>query len=150
VKDNYSKLIQLLPEAQFQLFITGTKSEAETMHEFLAMHKNRVVDITGLLSLPEFVTFISHTDALVAASTGPLHIASALGKMAIGLYAPMRPIHPGRWMPVGENAYHLVIEKKCSKCRKSGICECIQSIQPKSVAELLLREVLKVKQEAKY
>jgi ADP-heptose:LPS heptosyltransferase len=44
---------------------------------------------------------------LVAASTGPLHIASAVGIHAIGLYPSKRPMHPGRWMPLGGNASYL-------------------------------------------
>jgi ADP-heptose:LPS heptosyltransferase len=143
--DNYSKLIELLPESQFQIFISGTRDESVPMRDFIEKYSTRVVNITGLLSLPEFIKFISITDALVAASTGPLHIASALGRLAIGLYAPMRPIHPGRWMPVGQNAFYFVVGKKCNKCRKSGICECIQLIKPENVAGLLQREAQKLK-----
>lgn len=141
--DNFSRLIELLPEHQFQIFISGTKDEASRMQDFLDKHKQRVVDITGMLTLPEFMKLISLSDALVAASTGPLHIASSLGIMAVGIYAPMRPIHPGRWMPVGDKAHYLVLDKKCSKCRKNGICECIQAVQPEKVAELLKAEVAK-------
>jgi heptosyltransferase III len=141
--ENYSKLIELLPADQFQVFISGTKDEASRMQDFLDKHKGRVEDITGVLTLPEFMKFISLSDALVAASTGPLHIASSLGIMAVGLYAPMRPIHPGRWMPVGNKAHYLVLDKKCSKCRKHGICECIQAVRPEKVAELLKAEVMK-------
>ncbi|MBK7669733.1 MAG: hypothetical protein IPJ32_21845 [Sphingobacteriaceae bacterium] len=32
------------------------------------------------MTLKQFISFINNADALVAASTGPLHIASALGK----------------------------------------------------------------------
>ncbi|HEX2959140.1 MAG TPA: glycosyltransferase [Chitinispirillaceae bacterium] len=143
--DNFSRLIELLPEDQFQIFLSGTKDEASGMQEFRDKHKGRLVDITGILSLPEFIKFISLTDALVAASTGPLHIASSLGIMAVGLYAPMRPIHPGRWMPVGNKARYLVLDKKCDKCRQTGNCECIQAISPEKVAEMLKAEAAHAK-----
>jgi ADP-heptose:LPS heptosyltransferase len=91
------------------------------------------------MSLENFIKFIGLADGLVAASTGPLHIASALGKHAIGLYAPMRPIHPGRWSPIGINARALVINKNCSKCRNTGDCECIRAIEPEQVARLLMK-----------
>lgn len=141
--DNYSKLIELLPVDQFQVFISGTKDEASRMQDFVDQHRGRAEDITGTLTLPEFIKFISLANALVAASTGPLHIASSLGIMAVGLYAPMRPIHPGRWMPVGNKAHYLVLDKKCNKCRQSGICECIQAIKPEKVAEMLIAEAAK-------
>jgi len=86
------------------------------------------------MDLSEFISFINSADGLVAASTGPLHIAAAMGRFALGLYAPMRPIFPKRWQPVGKNAHFLVIDKKgCTDCRNSGDCHCIMSIKPMEV-----------------
>lgn len=134
--DNFSQLIDELPGNKFKLFISGTKEEGELCKPLLDKHKN-VVDLTGKLNLKQFIAFINSADVLIAASTGPLHIASALGKKAIGLFAPMRPIHPGRWMPVGENANYLVLDKDCSDCRKSGNCRCIREIRSKQIVDLL-------------
>lgn len=134
--DNFSELINSLPEEKFKIFISGTKEEGQQAKPLFDKHKN-VTDLTGKLSLKQFISFINHADALVAASTGPLHIASALGKKAIGLFAPMRPIHPGRWMPVGEKAEFLVLNKDCSDCRKSKDCHCIREIKSKQIVDLL-------------
>jgi ADP-heptose:LPS heptosyltransferase len=78
----------------------------------LDKYKDDITDITGLMSLTKFISFINEIDGILAASTKPLHIAAALGKVAIGLFAPMRPIHPGRWVPVGVKADYFVIDKK--------------------------------------
>ena len=110
------------------------------MKDFLYQHRNRIIDMTGRLSLTELLVFINSCDGLVAASTGPLHIAAALGKRAIGIYAPIRPIFPQRWAPLGEHATYLVLDKKCDACRKSGDCECIRAIRPEEVAEKLYNE----------
>ncbi len=134
--DNFSELISSLPENDFKIFITGTKDEGEQAKLLLVKHKN-VTDLTGKLSLKQFISFINNADALVAASTGPLHIASALGKKAIGLFAPMRPIHPGRWMPLGKDAHFAVLDKECSDCRKSKDCHCIREIKSKQIVDLL-------------
>jgi ADP-heptose:LPS heptosyltransferase len=134
--DNFSKLILALPENRYQIFISGTKEDGKSMEDFIAAN-SKAIDITGKLTLEEFISFIESCDVLVAASTGPLHIAAALGKQAIGLFAPMRPIHPGRWAPVGENAHHLVITKNCSDCRKGGKCLCIEQIQVNQVINLI-------------
>jgi heptosyltransferase III len=106
---------------------------------FLIDRFPEAVNLTGKLSLDELMAFISTIDGVLAASTGPLHIAAALGKHAIGLYAPMRPIHPGRWAPLGENADYLVKEKYCSKCRKTERCECIESITAREVTDKFLQ-----------
>lgn len=137
--DNFSALIGLLPPEKYQIFISGTKDEGELMGEFLHQHRNRVTDLTGKLSLPGFIQLIANSDALVAASTGPLHIAAALGIRAVGLYAPMRPIFPQRWAPVGKNASFLVLDKPCNDCRKTMDCHCIRSISAEKVAEEIFR-----------
>lgn len=134
--ENFSALIDSLDKNKFKVFISGTKDEGVLVKPLLEKHKD-VVDLTGQLSLKQFISFINQADALVAASTGPLHIASALGKKAIGLFAPMRPIHPGRWMPVGEKANYLVLNKECSDCRKNSDCHCIREIKAKQVVDLL-------------
>ncbi len=135
--ENFSKLINLLPAEKFKIFITGTKEEGGLMRNFLSENP-QVVNLTGKFSLEELMAFINSADGIVAASTGPLHIAAALGKTAIGIYAPMRPIHPGRWAPIGKNAHVFVLDKTCNDCRKTKDCVCIRSVSPLDVARKLL------------
>ena len=137
--DNFSRLIELLPEDKFNIFITGTKEDGVLMKDFLLKNKEKVTDLTGKLSLSELITFIHSCDGLVAASTGPLHIAAALGKHVLGLYAPMKPIYPKRWAPLGKNADYLVFDKEgCTDCKRSADCTCIRSIKPEEVLEKLV------------
>jgi ADP-heptose:LPS heptosyltransferase len=127
---NFSKLVEILPEQYYKIFITGTREEGRQISSFLRQYGHRLVDLTGRMELSELISFIRAADGLVAASTGPLHIAAALGRFALGLYAPMRPIHAGRWGPVGKYADYLALDKTCNDCRKSGVCDCIKSIEP--------------------
>lgn len=108
--DNFSKLIAHLPQNKFKLFVSGTADDGAKLNHFISQHSNSVTNITGLFSLPQFMGFIKAADGLVAASTGPLHIAAALGKHAVGIYPPTKPIHPGRWAPLGVNAKFFVDE----------------------------------------
>ena len=80
-------------------------------------------------------TVAANSPAQAAAAEGP--IASALGKKAIGLFAPMRPIHPGRWKPIGVKANYLVLNKDCSDCRKTMNCHCIREIKIMEVIKLI-------------
>lgn len=134
--DNFQKLIGLLPEEKFKVFISGTEQDGKLMQDFLRKNKT-AIDITGKLSLQQFIAFINGCDALVAASTGPLHIAAALNKKAIGLFSPKRPIHPGRWMPLGRDAHVLVFDENCEKCSKKLDCDCISKIKPEQIINLL-------------
>jgi len=132
--ENFTQLIRLLPSETYRIFITGTLQEGESMKAFIDSNPS-VVNLCGKLSLKEFIALIDSCQGLVAASTGPLHIASALGKKAIGIYAPMHPIDPGRWAPIGEHAEYLVKQVDCSDCRKSMNCHCIREIKPETVFE---------------
>lgn len=134
--DNFSKLIAELDKTKYSIYISGTAQEGELVRSLIEKHPE-VTDLTGKLSLQQFIAFISRCDALVAASTGPLHIAAALGKKAIGLFSPMRPIHPGRWMPVGKQARYLVFDKDCEACKNKKDCHCITCIKPAEVIRLL-------------
>jgi len=136
--ENFGKLIDLLRENQYKIFITGTQDEANLMLDFLKKYEDRITDLTGRMSLDELVSFISKADALVAASTGPLHIAAAAGIKAIGIFAPMRPIHPGRWKPIGKQADYLVLDKQnCTDCKNGGVCTCILSVAAQDVVDKL-------------
>lgn len=133
--DNFEKLVALLPTDKYKIFVSGTEPEAKLMPEFLK-NKN-ITDLTGKLSLQQFIAFIDSCQALVAASTGPLHIAAALNKKAIGLFVPKRPIHPGRWMPIGKDAHFVVFDKACVNCKSGKDCDCMSKINPKQIVDLL-------------
>lgn len=133
---NFSKLISQLPKDKYKIFVSGTEQDGQLMQDFLKSNAG-ITDITGRLSLQQFIAFIDHCDALVAASTGPLHIAAALNKKAIGLFSPKRPIHPGRWMPVGKHAHYLVFDENCKACSNKQDCDCITKIKPEQIINLL-------------
>jgi len=135
--DNFSRLITLLPEHDFEVVVTGTGEEGALMRDFLELHRGRITDLTGKLTLSGLMDLIAASDALVAASTRPLHLAAALGIKAVGLYAPMRPIFPTRWAPLGPGATCLVVDRKCRKCRKTMDCECIRAIRPEAVRDAI-------------
>lgn len=135
--DNFAELIRLLPSDRFKLFITGTAAEGELVRPLLDEHP-QLVDLTGKLSLGELITFLSRVDGLIAASTGPLHLAAALGINALGIYPPIRPMHPGRWAPIGPRAAVFVKETDCEACRKTGDCNCMRNIRPELLIDRLL------------
>ncbi len=105
---NYNELISLLPDSEYRIFLTGTEKEGTAFRPHLSIDGKLVHDISGKLTLKELMSFVSGCSALVACSTGPLHIAAALGVCAVGLYTSKRPLHPGRWAPLGSKATFLV------------------------------------------
>lgn len=128
---NYNELSGKLIESGFEVIITGTKEEGEKLRMVIDVNRKGIHDTTGRFSLQELLELIRRSDALVAASTGPLHIAAASGILAVGLYSPKRPIHPGRWAPLGINTKLLVAEKHPMKGQKLDI-------KPDEVLKVLL------------
>lgn len=135
--ENFRKLAGLLDPLKFKIFVTGLDSEKEILQKEGFFEDLPAIDMTGKFDLSELIGFISHCDGLVAASTGPLHIAAATGKHAIGIFPPIKPMHAGRWGPVGKQCVSFSLDKKCSKCRKSDFCECMQAVKPEDVAAYL-------------
>lgn len=102
--ERYGELISMLPVNRYHLYVTGTAEEGQQLRQQLNLSDPHVTDLTGKLSLAELISFVRRCDVLIAASTGPLHIAAACGINAIGLFSPKRPMHPGRWAPIGKKA----------------------------------------------
>ncbi len=140
---HYNKLVEILPKEKFKIFVTGTEEEGKVIRENLLKNHPEVNDMTGKQTFSELIGFISKADGLVASGTGPLHLAAALGRKAIGLFPPIKPIHPGRWAPLGPDAHFLVLDKTCVECKNGGSCTCINSITPEEVSTLLNNGLLK-------
>lgn len=140
--ENFAALINALDPDKFQIFISGTQNEQPDLRPLFGMIDKPVMDISGQMNLAEFMAFIAACDGLVACSTGPIHIAAALHKHALGLYPPIRPLDPGRWGAIGTHARIFVLDKECNACRKdSSACVCMQAIQPMQIKEVLDRLV---------
>jgi heptosyltransferase-3 len=136
---NYFTLAQRLIAAGYTPVITGTKEEGQKIHnelgDFLSLPA--LVDLTGKVTLGELISVIAEADGLVACSTGPLHIASALGIPTIGFYPSIKPMHAGRWQPIGKKSTVLSLDKNCFDCAKGGNCLCIVSFKAEKVFELI-------------
>lgn len=133
---NFAALIHMLDPARHNCILTGTRQEAEQYRRVLPVDLPHVSDSGGMLDLAGLLQLIGAADALVAASTGPLHMAAALGLRTIGLFSTQRPIHPGRWAPLGRDAHALVNTDDCVPCsRDNG--DPITRIPPERVYRML-------------
>jgi ADP-heptose:LPS heptosyltransferase len=105
----YLELAEQLPEETFQILATGTSEEGKEIADVCPkiFQLDHVEDITGRLTVKELVLLIQHADGLLGCSTGPLHIAAAAGIFALGLYPSERPMHAGRWGPIGKKAHFI-------------------------------------------
>jgi ADP-heptose:LPS heptosyltransferase len=133
---NYVALItsnQANPNIHF--YITGTEKESTDIRPYLPSASN-FTDLTGALTLKELIGFIVKNKILIACSTGPLHIAGISNIKALGLFSPRKPIHPGRWKPLGIKSKTIVYDKFCKDCQKGKDCNCIQKINATRINQI--------------
>ena len=119
------------------VYVTGTEKEGKLLKDLPIGEHENVYDMTGKMSLAQLISFISRCDGLVAASTGPLHIGAALGVKAVGLYPPIRPIHPGRWGAIGRQAVNLSFSGKLDDGANVKNDKSIEKITPREVLTAL-------------
>lgn len=107
--EHYKELAKKFDPNLYHIYFSGTEKESPLISPYIKelVEEGIATDMTGKFNLEEFIKFIGSCDALVACSTGPLHIASSLGIAALGLYSSHRPIDPARWAPIGENAHYI-------------------------------------------
>jgi ADP-heptose:LPS heptosyltransferase len=106
--DHWKLLAESLDPARVQLLVTGSPGEGAALREWIGTLGANATDLTGKLDLAALIALLGSVNGLVAASTGPLHLAAALGIHALGLFPSTPPIHPGRWAPLGPRAEVLV------------------------------------------
>jgi ADP-heptose:LPS heptosyltransferase len=139
---SYKRLIDLLPRDQVHILLTGTEREAEYLSDLIDHALARGAEsLVGETTLDELFAVLGAADGIVASSTGPLHIAAALGNHALGLFTPRRPMHAGRWQPLGAHAETLTANNHCAGCSAQAHvpCACMDAITPEQVADRVRR-----------
>ena len=130
--EKYAQLAVMLIGKGYEVVSTGTEPEGQQFRNLIP-DNDKCHDSTGKLSIDQLIWLIKNAAALVACSTGPLHIAGFLDTKAIGLFSPRIPIHPGRWKPLGQHSTALVFDPECPKCKEKKECDCISQISVETV-----------------
>lgn len=108
--EHWAALAGALDPGRFQIFATGSHAEGLALRPWLASLQSPVENATGQ-SLGELLSFTRAADCFVGASTGPLHIAAALGVPTIGLYPALSSGLPARWEPLGARTTMLTQDR---------------------------------------
>ncbi|HEV8540366.1 MAG TPA: glycosyltransferase family 9 protein [Nitrospiraceae bacterium] len=117
--EHYQTLIQRLTREGFAVVVTGSREEAEEFHAGVtASHAatSHVLDLMGQLTLRQLMAVIGASEAVVSGSTGPAHLAAALGVSTVSLFDPRRNQLPARWRPLGRGVVLRPDVPTCPKC----------------------------------
>ena len=129
----FAELVKMLDENDHQVLITGNKNEIEMCGKVKT--SDRVKNLAGKFNLDQLTAVISKSVMFISNSTGPIHIAAALGKYAIGFYPKIVSCSKERWGPYTNKK--LVYEPgiDCKNCKREQ-CEklnCMDSISMSKV-----------------
>ena len=132
----YVELIEQLDSAGCDVAITGSVAEKSKV-EKMANDVSCVPQVyIGNKGLRELAGVICEVDVFVASSTGPLHIATAVGTPVVGLYCPIIVCLPRRWGPLGANDIVFTPDvEPCERCidDKCPHYDCMDSISVEKV-----------------
>ncbi|HOT95957.1 MAG TPA: glycosyltransferase family 9 protein [bacterium] len=104
-------------ELGLPVVLTGSPAEIPLVDDLCRRMRTQPVRLDGQLSIKELLALLSQARVLVANSTGPLHMAVAVGCRVIGLYCPLQACAPERWGPYGQlDAVLLPPVPPCPAC----------------------------------
>ncbi len=139
--ENFAALADLLIEGHGIVPIfTGTRAEIPLVQEVLSLMRwsSLTRNLSGRMGLTELSALLSRCELLLSNDTGPVHMASGLGRPVLGFYGPNTPVLYG---PLSEGSQAFYKDLPCSPCitninYKTSFCRypvCIRNITVEEV-----------------
>ena len=122
------------------MFVTGSAGETAIAATVVANAGDAEVhDVSGRLTVGELGALIDRAGLLISNSSGPVHLAAALGTPVVDLYALTNPQHTP-WQVPSRVLFHDV---PCRYCMKS-VCPqqhhaCLRRVSPGEIVESALQ-----------
>lgn len=138
--ENFGRLgTKLIARNDVQVVVSGGRGEGEKVSGVLREMGNKAVGIVDRMNLKELAALIRLARLFVSNSTGPLHLAAAVGTPVVGLFPQASAMSPRRWGPY-TNLKKVIVPPAPHDCRKcSGKseepCSCMASITVDEVYE---------------
>ncbi|MBI3782637.1 MAG: glycosyltransferase family 9 protein [Deltaproteobacteria bacterium] len=117
--EQYAELGKRLVEWDCTVAVTGGPQETSLTARVVAEIGVGAVDLGGRLTLPQLAALLRRCTLFLGSSTGPTHVAAAVGTPVIALYSPLRSQAPVRWRPLGDavDIVQPAVDLVCPKCR---------------------------------
>jgi lipopolysaccharide heptosyltransferase II len=139
---HFGDLAGALENKGYSVVVTGSLSEKLLVDEVVKGSNGSVRASIGRLSLKELTSFIGSAQLFVSNSTGPLHLAAAVGTPVIAFYPPIQECSPRRWGPLTEKKILFTADNTlCTRCKGSA-CQgndCMDQITVDQVLQAALK-----------
>jgi ADP-heptose:LPS heptosyltransferase len=136
--DAWRHVIAALTADGWPVLVTGSADEAPLTAAIAdaAQLPGRARDCAGVFDLSALVAVLQRSEAVIAANTGPAHLAAAVGTPVVSLFAPVVPAT--RWAPYGVE--HVLLGDQEAPCRATRAIRCpipghpcLTSVRPEEV-----------------
>jgi heptosyltransferase-2 len=122
----------LIERNRATILVTGAKGEEDLADEIVRRTGGRAVSLAGKLTLKQLGALLRQASLFVSNSTGPLHLAVAVGTPVLGFYPQIIAMSARRWGPYTGKRRVLVPDRPvdCSDCtgKRGDGCACMESI----------------------
>jgi len=139
--DRFAELARLLTEAGYPVVVTGSSWEKPLAQIVQSATPCGALDLAGRLDLVRLAALLEQADILVSNSTGPLHLADALGTRVVGLYSPFLGATPDRWAPYHQKENAILPQGPiCPRCKgpRCSRYNCLAEISSQAVFDRVL------------
>jgi lipopolysaccharide heptosyltransferase II len=114
-------LADKLIENGHRAIFTGTDTEAKFAQEIMDLMSHKPIFLVGKTDFSTFLGVLASCDLFIGVDSGPMHLASAIGKPVIALFGAASPAVVGPVNNTGSTIYKGN-QFKCSPCSQS-VCE---------------------------
>jgi ADP-heptose:LPS heptosyltransferase len=115
--ENYIRLADELKQRRFEVVFTGSQEDSHVVDDIIYNMNYTAINACGNFSLGGLAAAISKAELMIAADTGPLHLARAVNTPTIGFYWAPNLIN---WGPLTRSIHRPMISWKM-ECPLCGI-----------------------------
>jgi len=127
--EHYRKLAVLIKEKwEFEVVITNREPGPGGFEG--------CVDLGGKTDLETLAGVLSRAEIFISGSTGPLHLADALGANCVSFFVSRPDIGPARWGP-RRNMDNVLVPPVGCRCPDLRKCNCLERISPEDALRKL-------------
>jgi ADP-heptose:LPS heptosyltransferase len=133
------KLMRRFPDLKF--IVLGSKDERQLGQTIVEADPNRCLNLVGQTTLGEMIECIRRSRLVITNDTGPMHVATAVGRPVIALFGPTNPTSTGPYGQLGnvlQNNELPCVPCMSQKCSYRDPLACLKSITPQMVSQKAL------------
>ena len=142
----FSEVLNYLVNEGFTPVLLGSPAESslnkklgEEFKKLETTGEERILDLSGKISIRELIALMSRLKFFVGIDGGPMHIAATMGLPTLGLFGHETP---KRYAPFNEKSLSIYKKGSCSPCNKAYEYSWPTCQNPRCLKKISVEEVI--------